>query len=325
MRKRGHLILFAAAMTVIVAPGASGSGAMQPVPTDPERILTERFKFSAEDISQARRGQPIAKMIAARDRDELAVVGAVRLDGDKKRVVDWVRNIEHFRQSAELGLTRGIESPPTAQSFAELTLDAKDIAALQACRPGGCDLRVPDEMVARFQSGGNLNALFASMLRDYAAAYMHGGDAAVGDDFGDLLGSAATFNELAPELAAYLQKFPAAKPAGVDERFYWSNLTDASNSIISLHHLVVYRQPSGDVIIADKTFYASRYFDVAALVLSMHNTPDGNGFYLIAGSRARSSRLTGVAGRVVRGQVERAAAATVKMYLGWLRDSLAAR
>jgi hypothetical protein len=334
MGRREGLGLFAAAITLIAAHGASGSASMQTAPTDPEHILTERFQFSAEDVRQARSGQPIARMIAGRDRDEIAVVGALRLEGDKNRLVDWVRNIEHFRHAAELGLTRGIESPSAAESFAELVLDAKDLAALQACRPGRCDLRVPDEVAAKFQNGvawgtpeaaAKANALFAGMLTEYAAAYRHGGDAAVGNDFGDLLRSATTLYELAPELAAYLQKFPASKVAGVDERFYWTNLTEASGSIISLHHLVVYRRPSGDVIIADKTVYASRYFDVAALVLSMHETPDGKGYYLIAGSRARSSRLTGVSGRVLRGQVERAAAATVKMYLVWLRDSLAAR
>ena len=57
----------------------------------------------------------------------------------------------------------------------------------------------------------------------------------------------------------------------------------------------------------------------------MQQTNDRKGYYLIAGSRARSYRLTGVTGRVLRGQVERAAISTVKMYLEWVRDSLAAR
>jgi hypothetical protein len=331
---RGYLSLFAAAIVLTAAQGASGSSVMQTASADPERVLTERFQFSAEEVSQARSGQPIARMIADRNRDELAIVGAVRLDGDKKRLVDWVRNIEHLRHAAELGLTRGIELPPAAQSFAELVLDAKDLAALQACRPGRCDLRVPDEVVAQFQSSvpwgapeasAKANALFAGMLTEYAAAYLHGGDAAVGNNFGDLIRSATTLHELAPEFAAYLQKFPGSKLAGIDQRFYWTNLSGSSGSIVSLHHLIEYRRPSGDVMIADKTFYASRFFDVAALVLSMQEAPDGKGYYLIAGSRARSSRLTGVTARVLRGQVERAAVDTVKMYLVWLRDSLAAR
>ena len=332
--RRGYLSTFAVAITVIAAQAARSPGAMQTVPADPERLLSERFHFSAGEISQARAGEPVARMIASSGRDELAVVGALRLNGDKKRLVDWVRNIEHLRHAAELGLTRGIELPPAPQAFAELVLDAKDLAALQACRPGRCDLRVPDEVMAKFQSGvvwgtagasAQANALAAGMLTEYAAAYLHGGDSAVGNDFGDLLRGATTLYELAPELATYLEKFPSAKLAGVDQRFYWTNLSDDSGSLISLHHLVVYQRPSGDVMIADKTFYASRHFDLAALVLSMHETSDGKGYYLIAGSRARSSKLTGVGGRVLRGQIERSAAATVRMYLGWLRDSLAAR
>lgn len=334
MRGRAYLSPFAVAITLIAAQAARGSGAMPMAPADPERLLSERFQFSAGEISQARAGQPVARMIAGGGRDELAIVGALRLNGDKKRLVDWVRNIEHFRHAAELGLTRGIELPPRAQAFAELVLDAKDLAALQACRPGGCDLRVPDEVIAKFQSGvawgtpgasAQANALAAGMLTEYAAAYLHGGDRAVGNDFGDLLRGATTLYELAPEFATYLEKFPGAKLAGVDQRLYWTNLSEAPGSLISLHHLVVYQRPSGDVIIADKTFYASRYFDVAALALSMQETPDGKGYYLIAGSRARSSKLTGVGGRVLRGQIERSAAATVRMYLQWLRDSLAAR
>ena len=332
--RRLYLSPFAVAITLIAAQAAGGSGATPLAAADPERMLAERFQFSAGEISQARAGQPVARMIASAGRDELAVAGAVRLNGDKKRLVDWVRNIEHFRHAAELGLTRGIELPPAPQAFAELVLDAKDLAALQGCRPGRCDLRVPDELMPKFQSGvawgtagasAQANALAAGMLTEYAAAYLHGGDRAVGNDFGDLLRGATTLYELAPEFATYLEKFPGATLAGVDQRLYWTNLSQPSGSLISLHHLVVYQRPSGDVLIADKTFYASRYLDVAALVLSMHETPDGTGYYLIAGSRARSSKLTGVAGRVLRGQIERSAAATVRMYLQWLRDSLAAR
>jgi hypothetical protein len=295
-------------------------------------VLSERFQFSAEDVSLARSGQAVAKMIAVDARDELAVVGALRLDGDKKRLVDWIRNIQEFRHAAELGLTRAIGSPPAVEAFADLALDANDLAALQACRPGRCDLRVSDDAIARFQSAvpwgatdaaARANAEAARMLVGYAQAYLRGGDAAIGNDFGPLLRGATTLYDLAPEFAAYLEKFPASTLAGVDQRLYWTNMMEGSESIISLHHQVVYRRPSGDVIIADKAIYASRYFDVAALVLSMQDTADGKGFYLIAGSRARSSKLTGLTGRVLRGQVERSATSTVKMYLEWVRDSLA--
>ncbi len=323
-----------ALVIVLIAPlAAIGSGATQ-TPSDPERVLSERFQFSAEDITLARSGQPVARMIGGGGRDELAVVGALRLDGDKKRLVDWIRNIQQFRHAAELGLTRAIGSPPAVEAFADLALDAKDLGALQACRPGRCDLRLSDDAMTKFQSdvpwgapdaAAKANAQVAEMLTGYARAYLRAGDAALGNDFGDLLRGATTLYELAPELARYLERFPASTLAGVDQSLYWTNMTEGSQSIISLHHLVVYRRPSGDVIIADKTIYASRFFDVAALVLSMQETVDGKGYYLIAGSRAKSSKLTGPGGRVLRGQVDRAAVSTVKMYLEWVRDSLNAR
>ena len=58
MRARGSLSLVAAAIivTVIAAPGGSGSRAMQTAPADPERTLAERFGFSAEEIRSARSG-----------------------------------------------------------------------------------------------------------------------------------------------------------------------------------------------------------------------------------------------------------------------------
>jgi hypothetical protein len=328
-RRLGLVLALVAPLAVVVA------GATQTAPSDPERVLSERFQFSPEDVALARSGQPVARMmIASGARDELAVMGALRLDGDKKRLVNWLTNIQQFRHAAELGLTRAIGSPPAGEAFADLSLDAKDLAALQACRPGRCDLRLPDDMIAKFQSGvpwgtadasARANAQVAAMLVGYAQAYLRGGDAALGNEFGQLLRGATTLGALAPEFVTYLERFPASTLAGIDQRLYWTNMTEGSESIISLHHLVVYSRPAGDVLIADKTIYASRYFDVAALVLSMQETLDGKGYYLIAASRARSSKLTGVGGRVLRGQVERSAVSTVKMYLEWVRDSLNAR
>ena len=327
-RRLGLVVALVAPLAAIV------SGATQTAP-DPERVLSERFQFSPEDLALARSGQPVARMmIASGARDELAVMGALRLDGDKQRLVDWVTNIQQFRHAAELGLTRAIGSPPALEAFADLSLDAKDLAALQACRPGRCDLRLPDDVIAKFQSDvpwgtadapARANAQAAAMLVGYAQAYLRGGDAALGNEFGELLRGATTLNALAPEFATYLERFPASTLAGIDQRLYWTNMTEGSESIISLHHLVVLRRPAGDVLIADKTIYASRYFDVAALVLVDAGDRRRQGLLPDCGQpsqvveahwrrRPRPARASGAVGR-----------STVKMYLEWVRDSLNAR
>ena len=315
---------------LVLVPGFAIAGAGQSA--DPERLLADRFQFSQSDLAQVRSHKPVAKMIAGAARGELAVGGAIRLEGDKNRVADWIRNIEHFRTSAELGVTRVVNEPPAPASFADLTLDATDLAALQKCTSSRCDLRLPVEAIGEFHNkvqwgtataAVQASALARELLAGYAKAYLRVGDAALGNGFGDLMSRANTFQQLVPEFADYLQRFPAATLAGVDQRLYWSALPMGDASIVSLHHLAIHRRQGGDIVIADKTIYASRYFDAGALVISLQDAADGRGYYLIAGSRVKSADLTGMAASVLRRQIQKSALDTVRMYLGWMRDSLA--
>jgi hypothetical protein len=299
---------------------------------DPERLLADRFEFSPAEIAQARGGQPVAKTIASTDRSELAIGGAIRLDGDKNKLAAWIRNIAQFRGSAELGLTRVVSSPPSVESFADLTLDATDLAALQKCSSKSCDLRLSAESINDFNTkvqwgtpnaAAQANTLMREMFAAYARSYLHGGDAALGNGFGELLRGATNLIELAPAFSSYLQQFPAAKLAGVEERLYWSTMPVDKASIIGLHHLVIHRSAAGDILIADKTVYASRYVDVGTLVIALHDATDGKGYYLVAGSRVKASQLSGMAGTLLRRQIQRSALDAVRTYLGWLRDSLA--
>ena len=325
---RGPVPVFVVAAQLV----ATAALTPQPQRVDPERLLADRFQFSQPELAQARGGQPVAKMIASTDRSELALGGAIRIEGDKNKLAAWIRNIAQFRGSAELGLTRVVSSPPSVASFADLELDPTDLAALQKCSSKSCDLRLSLEAVNAFNTkvqwgtpdaATQASALAREMFVGYARAYLQGGDAALGNGFGELLQGATNLYELVPAFATYLQRFPAAKLAGVEERLYWSTMPVDKASIISLHHLVIYRGTAGDILIADKTIYASRYVDVGALVISLHDAADGRGYYLIAGSRAKSSQLSGVAGSVLRRQIQRSALDTVRMYLGWLRESLA--
>jgi hypothetical protein len=316
--------------------------AQQAPSLDPERILAERFGFSAREVSQAREGRPAVKVQA--DKEELFVIGAVRMPGRKERLADWLKNIQHFRGAAELGVTHVVPSPPAAASFASLSLDAADLAELQQCRPEKCAIRLSGDAMARLQrdvAWGSANAasqandIFRQMLLGYASAYVKSGHAGIAaydgpnarrsfaDDMRQLIRQSTTLSALAPEFIAYLDGYPAATLPGADQIFYWSAMPAGSNTILSVHHLVLYRRRAGEFWIADKNVYASRYFDAAGLAIGLYDTPDGSGYYAVAGSRMKSSSLTGVGTTVLRRQIERTAGDTVKMYLEWLRESLA--
>jgi hypothetical protein len=256
---------------------------------DPARILSDRLGFSPSEIDQASAGQPVVKMLTSSQREELGIVGAIRLSGKKERLADWLRNIEHFRNSAQLGTTHVVPMPPTVDAFAGVPADQK----------------------ARED------------LFRWAAAYVSSGACAYPDDMRRLMEQARTVNDLSPEFVSFLTAYPKTPLGNVDQLIYWAAMPADSDSIISVHHLAVYHPPGREVWIADKTIYSTRYIDAGVLAIALYDAPDANGFYAIAGSRVKSSELARTAAALLRGRIERSVADTVKTYLEWLRDSLA--
>ena len=298
--------------------------AVQSARIDPERILADHFQFTSKELGQAAQGQAVVRVKV--DGDELAAVGAIRLPGRKERLADWIKNIEHFRRSAELGIAQPVAVPPTAGAFAGLTLDAKDREALSACTSAKCAMRMTTGAIAELQRSGMAAAddVFRRMLLGELTNYIKNGNAAA---VGGLARKAATLTSVAPELAAFVERYPAATlpaPPTSEQLFYWASTPTGTVSIISLHHLIVYRPHLGEIWIADKNIFASRYFDTAVLIVGLYDAADGNGFYAVAGSRAISGYLGGTAGSLLRRQIQRSAADEVKMYLEWIRDSLSA-
>jgi hypothetical protein len=308
--------------TLVLLILAGAAARTQNAAVDPERILADRFHFTSAEVAQARQGQPVVKVTT--ESDELTGVGAIRLDGKKERLADWLKNIEHFRNAAELGTAHVIQVPITPAAFAGLTLDATDLAELKKCAAGTCDIRLPANVQAELQrDGGKANDIMRQMLFDYTAAYIKTGNAAVSPEMHGLIAKARTMTDLAPAFVTYLDGYPGAPLAGADDRFYWSTMPAGDVSIVSVHHLVQYRPRPDEIWIADKNLYATRYFDAAVTAIALHDAP-GGGFYVIAGSRMKASALSGMAATILRRQVQRSAADTVKMYLEWIRDSLQA-
>jgi hypothetical protein len=310
------------ALVLLVVGAVSAQGTR----VDPERILTGQFQFTSKDLGQARQGQPVVKVKV--EGDELGLIGAIRLPGKKERLSEWVRNIEHFRRSAELGTAQIVATPPTAAAFAGLTLGPGDLDEVRRCAAEKCAIRLSADALARLRQGADPNDTLRGMLLDDTVRYLKSGNtgisAAFADDTRRLTGQARSLTALSPELVTWLDGFPAASLTDADHLVYWSAMPAGSASMVTLHHLVVYRRGPGETWIADKSLYSSRYFDAGVLVLGLYDAADGAGFYAVAGSRMKSSQLSGVAGTVLRRQIQRSASDTVKTYLEWMRDSLAA-
>jgi hypothetical protein len=311
-------------------------------PPDVERVLVERFGFSTTEVGQVRSGQLIAKTLPS-EGPELAVLGVVRIPDDKDRLVRWLRDVEGFRKAAELGVSKKLGSPPSINDFGDLSLDAGELAALQKCRPGDCALRLGDRAMARFQAevdwtaadaGRRANLLARQLMLGYAEAYLRGGDDALGaahderkpravaEEFRALIRGATNLYALASPLATYLERFPNVQLPGAEAFLYWAKGGASPEPSITLHHVVIHRDPGGGIYVADKQLYASRFADAAALVLSLQSPPDGKGYYLVAGMRARSSLLEGLTARILRKRIEEESRSYTEIYLDWIRKSL---
>jgi hypothetical protein len=323
---------------------AMGAGAAWPQPLDVQRALTERLGFSAAELGQVDGGQLVVKTLPAGDSAEIGVIGVTRIRDDMDRLVRWVRDIEGFRKAAELGVSRKLSSPPAIGDFGDLALAAGELASLQSCRPGDCGLRLGDRAIARFRAevdwtaadaGRRANLLMRQLMLGYSEAYLRGGDDALGaahnekkprvvaEQFRGLIGSARNLYALAGPLATRLERFPRAPLPGAEEFLYWAKGGAGPEPLITLHHLVIQRDPGGRIFVADKQLYSSRYTDAALLVLWLETPPDGKGYYVLAGMRARSAQLEGFTARVLRGRVEEESRAYLAIYLDWLRRSLA--
>jgi hypothetical protein len=317
-------------------------GVAQAPAVDTERVLTERFGFSAADLEQLRAGQAVTKT-APIEGPEMAVFGAVRIPDDKERLVRWIRDIEGFRKAADVGVSRKLSSPPAINDFGDLSLDASELAALQQCKPGDCALRVGDRAIARFQAdvdwsaadaGRRANLLTRQLLLGYTEAYLRGGDRALGaahnegqprlvsDGFHALIQAATNLHALDSPLATYLERYPTAPSVPVEEFLYWAKGGLGPEPSITLHHLVIQRDQGSGILIADKQLYASRYVDASLLVLWLAPPPDGKGYYLLAGLRARSTMLEGFMARMLRSRIEEESRSYIQIYLDWLRKSL---
>jgi hypothetical protein len=83
-----------------------------------------------------------AALLQSREAIEIGVAGAVRINGTSDRLLSWLKDIAACRKAEELGIAHTLRSPPQIGDFGDLSLSDDELKAVEACRPGRCDLRL---------------------------------------------------------------------------------------------------------------------------------------------------------------------------------------
>ena len=125
-------------------------------------------------------------------------------------------------------------------------------------------------------AGRRANLLARQLMLEYAEAYLRGGDEALGaahnerqprvvaDGFRALIQDATNLHALGGPLATYLERFPEAQGFPSRSSSTGPRAASGAEPSITLHHLVIHREPGGGIFVANKQLYASRYTDAGA-------------------------------------------------------------
>jgi hypothetical protein len=308
-------------------------------------VMSHGLKFSAAELADLERGKIVKHSLDATTPGEIAVVGAVRVNAREEAFVDRVRDVVRFKTGPEMLQIGRFSNPPVIEDLAPLTVDRSDVD-LRACRVGDCDVRLPADVIARFQREVDWHArdadvqaaaLFKKVLLDNVRAYASGSGSGriteyddgrqpiwPASDFAALMKNSPYIGALMPGLPDHLLSFPSPPAvAGAQDLLYWSKEKFGLTPFITVTHWTIVPATARTYVITSKDVYSSRYFD-ASLAMTVASGAVGTrpGFYLVYANRSRASALKGILSRVRRSIVERRAKNSLEENLKAMKDRL---
>lgn len=308
---------------VAAHPAAIPQSAVTPL-AEPHAFLRSAAGFSAGDLAQLDRGEPIARVLDT-DRREVAIVGAVRVAAPQARLFERYRDISTFKSSNVVLELGRFGTRPAAEDLRGLHFETYDLDAIRACKPGDCGVRLSTANMERFARDVKWNAadwreqagnLWRQLLAADAAAYLANGTLGdyrnkatpldVAEEFNLIFESSRYFEPISPEFFAYLRRFPSISLQGTENILYWSK-DDIYRPVTRVTHLALYPAPPGarrPGLIATKQIYAAHYFD-AGLGFTCAFDDGAAGFYMLSVNRVRTRSLTSFTRGVVRSIVQR--------------------
>ena len=283
---------------------------------------------STEDqIAAIRKGQAVAKAVPSRTPAEIFLFGAVYIHAAPEACVLFAPDFDRLRKlPGHLGL--GVfSSPPELSDLKDFSFDSDDIQALERCKPGDCLIQGPASSMEEFRrsidwSASNVNVQVNELLRrtalQFLLAYQRDGNQVFGayndkqkpvdvaQQFAYMVSYYKALPEQLPEFYQYLLSYPNARPANVEDTFYWAKVKFGLKPTLRIVHVVTMRgKPTDEVAyaIAEKQLYSSHYFETALdLSLCIRGSEDvtNPGFYLIMTMGSEQAGLTGLKGSIVR-------------------------
>jgi hypothetical protein len=150
----------------------------------------------------------------------------------------------------------------------------------------------------------------------------------VAQQFTYMLSYYNALTERLPEFHQYLLSYPNAKPASVENTFYWAKVKFGLKPTLRIVHVVTMRGNPADEVayaIAEKQLYSSHYFSTAldlSFCVRGSEDPKNQGFYLIMAMGSEQAGLTGFKGSIVREAAVSRSVSSLRNALTTIRNTL---
>jgi hypothetical protein len=281
-------------------------------------FLRQYISFTEQDLQQLGAEQAVVRVLDTPDKSEVAVFGIVRVEVPRSYFVERYRDIEHFKSGDAVLAIHKFSDPPRIDDLQDLTADPEDLKAMEKCREGHCDLKLPVSVIARLHDEIDWAApdhrskalgLARQVLLSYVNAYLAGGNDALveyhdkkdarrlADEFRSILRESRYLYDYAPEFRRQLETFPREIRPDIESFLYWSKEKFGLKPVVSVTHSMIYQDNAAErTYIAAKQIYASHYFDASVgLVALLEDTkaPSKPAFYLLYLNRSRADTLRG--------------------------------
>jgi hypothetical protein len=292
----------------------------------PEEFLREQMQLSPGQIAGVQNGKAFAKILPALNASDIFVCGAVYIHAKPAAYLEFMQDLT--RRKGVVGYLGAGEfsAPPTVADLAGLFLERDDIEDLKNCRPGDCELQLPEESMEAARASIQWNSpdvaeqvtiLAKRGIVRLLKEYQQRGDPALlpyrdksdpmppAEQFRSLLSHLESFPQYLPDLNRYLLKYPSSRPEEAQDFFYWEKVNFGLKPTIRVNHAIIYRTsgPEPVHVLAIKQLYATHYFQTAldlSFCLPSSKVSGEDGFYLITVKGSRQAGLTGVKGSLVR-------------------------
>ena len=317
-----NLIVFATLICGFMATAGSQSG-----PLDLNAFFTQNIGLTKDQVANIHKGKPAALAMKSRIPDEIFIFGAVYIDAEPEKYIEFITDIERLSKMPEYPAIGLFSQPPAVSDLKDFELDSDDITALKKCKPGDCLIQLPASGMGEFSKSINwsapdaarqVNELLRKKVVQRLLEYQKGGNQVLGqyDDRRDPMKVAEQFKYMMsytkvlpsylPSFYNYLINYPEAKPANAEDTFQWAKVKFGLKPTLRILHIVTMRGSGPNepaYAIAEKQLYSSHYFATALdLTFCIRDRLDSKkkGFYLLRAMGSEQAGLTGFKGSIVR-------------------------